>query len=131
MITAPDLRTIAAARLDDARELLNAGRFDGATYLCGYAVELALKARICDTLGWAGFPDSRKEFERYQSFKTHSLEVLLSLTGQEQNVKGNYLAEWSAVAVWDPESRYKRIGTAAEPETRLMINSAEVLLGVL
>lgn len=132
MISAQTLRAIAAARLEDARQLLAAGRFDGAAYLCGYAVELALKARICDTLGWSdGFPETSREFQAYQSLKTHSLEVLLTFTGQQHNVKTNYLAEWSAVANWDPESRYKPIGAVAEADAQLMINSATTLLGVL
>jgi HEPN domain-containing protein len=63
VIPASTLRNIAAARLEDARQLFVAGRFDGAAYLCGYAVELALKARICDTLAWSEFPETAKEFE--------------------------------------------------------------------
>jgi len=89
------------------------------------------KARICDTLGWSDFPESSKEFQPYQSLRTHSLEVLLTFTGQQQNVKTNHLVEWSAVAGWDPEVRYKAIGTVAEPEAKLMIDSAATLLGVL
>jgi HEPN domain-containing protein len=131
VIPAATLRDIAAARLDDARHLLAAGRFDGAAYLCGYAVELALKARICDTLGWSDFPERPKEFQPYQSLKTHNLEILLTFTGQQQNVKTNHLDEWSKVAVWDPESRYKPTGTIAQPEAQLMIDSAVTLLGVL
>jgi enhancing lycopene biosynthesis protein 2 len=42
MIFPSDLRDIAQARLDDADALLQAGRFDGSVYLCGYAVEIAL-----------------------------------------------------------------------------------------
>ena len=33
-----------------AKALLAAGRFDGATYLCGYAVEVSLEERICRVL---------------------------------------------------------------------------------
>jgi hypothetical protein len=36
--------------LIDAEVLLNAKRFDGSVYLCGYAIELGLKKRICETL---------------------------------------------------------------------------------
>jgi hypothetical protein len=46
-------------------------------------------------------------------------------------VRRDYLVEWSAVAVWDPESRYKAIGTASEDETKLMITSADKLMGFL
>jgi len=131
MIDTATLRVIANGRLDDARHLLQAGRFDGAVYLCGYAVELALKARICDTLGWPGFPETSKEFQGYQSLKTHSLEILLSFTAQEQNIKANYSTDWWTVANWDPESRYTPLGTVPQGEAQDMINSATTLLGVL
>lgn len=131
MIATATLRAIANGRLDDARHLLEAERYDGAAYLCGYAVELALKARICNTLGWAGFPETNHEFRPYQSFRTHSLEILLTFTAQEQTVKDYFLVEWSAVAKWDPESRYSALGTVTESEAELMINSATTLLEVL
>jgi hypothetical protein len=50
MISLAELEDIAATRLHDAKVLLEATRFDGATYLCGYAVERSLNARICRTL---------------------------------------------------------------------------------
>ncbi len=56
MISVATLRALSAARLEDARALLAAGQNEGAIYLCGYAVELALKARICETLDWTRFP---------------------------------------------------------------------------
>jgi len=62
MTTKNELRTLARARLKDAQILFTAKRYDAATYLCGYAVELALKARICQTLGWTFFPETNKEF---------------------------------------------------------------------
>ena len=63
MISVAELDNIARARIEDARALLTAGRFDGATYLCGYAVEVALKARICRTLNWTEFPNTGSEFQ--------------------------------------------------------------------
>ena len=38
MIAVDELDRIARARLHDAKSLLAAGRFDGAIYVCGYAV---------------------------------------------------------------------------------------------
>jgi hypothetical protein len=64
MISVAELDSIARARIEDARALLHAGRFDGATYLCGYS-----------------------EFEAYRSFQTHELDVLLHLSGQEDRLK--------------------------------------------
>jgi len=69
VISARDLRAIARARLRDAQVFLRAKRFDGAYYLSGYAVELVLKARICRTLKWEGFPQTAKDFEGLQSLK--------------------------------------------------------------
>ena len=131
MIQTKVLRGIARARLEDSEALFDAHRYDGATYLCGYAIELALKARICKTLRWAGFPSTSSEFSNLKSFRTHSLDVLLSLTGLEQRVKTKFLVEWSAVAAWDPEARYKPIGSATSAKAKLMLESARIMLRVL
>jgi hypothetical protein len=131
MLSRTELRKIARARLHDAEVLLYAKQYDGAVYLCGYAVEMALKARICKTLHWAGYPSTRGEFQDFQSFRTHNFDVLLSLSGVEQHIKTNFLAEWSAVAGWDPEARYKPIGSATLQSAKVMIDSAKILLRVL
>ena len=56
MLNRRELKQIARARLKDAEVLLGAKRYDGASYLCGYALEVALKAKICETLKWKSFP---------------------------------------------------------------------------
>ncbi len=104
------------------------GRYDGAIYLCGYGIELALKTRICQTLKWPGYPSTNSEFEQYRSFKTHDLDVLLHLAGREQRIKTNFLAEWSAVAQWNPAARYLPIGTAKKDDAHLMISAAKNLV---
>ena len=129
MIQRNDLKKIAQTRLKDADILMASKRYDGAIYLYGYAIELALKARICRTLKWKGYPSSNKEFENYQTFRTHDLDVLLHLTGLEKSIKISYLAEWSAVAKWNPAARYHPIGTANKNDTQLMISSAKILIG--
>ena len=131
MISVTGLDNIAAARLEDAKALLAAGRFDGATYLCGYAVEVSLKARICRVLNWPEFPSTGGEFQAYRSFQTHELDVLLRLSGQEVRIKQNHFALWNAVAVWKAESRYNVIGTAQQLDATAMIQAAEQLLNVL
>jgi len=128
MITPGNLRKLARARLTDARALLEAKRYDGAVYMGGYVVEIALKARICRTLRWAGFPETRSEFQSLATFKTHDLDILLSLSGREQRVKTNHLAEWSAVATWDPEVRYRLPGTAKKADVDLLLKAAKALL---
>ena len=131
MIAVAQLDLLAQARLDDSRALLIAQRADGATYLCGYAVELALKARICRQLNWPEFPDKRGEFDRYLSFKTHDLDVLLRLSGQEARIKQVHFTDWNNVSTWKPDTRYKAIGGVTLPQATDMLESTERLLKVL
>ena len=131
MIPPIELRKIAGARLKDAEVLLRSGRHDGSVYLCGYSVEIALKARICRTLKWSGFPSTNKEFEGYQSFKTHNLDVLLRLSGVEAKIKTKLVAEWSAVGTWEPEARYRTIGSATAQDAAEMMRSAKAIMVAL
>ena len=131
MLNKKDIKKIAKARLKDAEVLVASRRYEGAIYLCGYAVELGLKARICKTLKWQGFPSTNKEFNDYRSFKTHSLDVLLHLSGIEEKIKSELLFEWSAVAEWDPQSRYNPIGKLSLSDAKLMLSSASSLLAKL
>ena len=131
MVGRAELRKIARARLKDAEALFQLRRYDGAIYICGYALEIALKARICRTLHWPGYPVSRSEFEQYQSFRTHNLDVLLRLSGIENRIRAEFVAEWVAVAAWDPEARYRPVGTATMPDAGLMIESTKRLLGAI
>jgi HEPN domain len=134
MVSRTELRTIARARIKDAEALLAAGRYDGSVYLCGYSVELGLKARICRTLKWTdGFPSTNKEFENYKSFRTHKLDVLLHLSGAEEKFKqqAKLTAAWSDVAAWDPDARYRLVGTATAADAADMINSTKIILGAL
>jgi HEPN domain len=131
MVPVADLRKIAKARLVDADTLFGAGRYDGAIYLCGYAVEIALKARICRTLKWPGYPSTNKEFEGYQSFRTHDLVVLLHLSGIESKITAKYFAERSIVATWKSNLRYRPIGSATAQDVADMIKSARRIVAAL
>ncbi len=131
MLDRDQLSAIAEARLSDAGALLEAGRHDCANYMCGYAVEVALKAKICRVLNWPAYPETRGEFRNYQSFRTHNLDVLLHLSGTEKTVRLKRPIEWSVVAGWDPETRYKPVGTFSEEDARSMIESAKAVMEVL
>jgi hypothetical protein len=98
MIAKNDLKTMANDRLQDAEILHRGGRHAGAIYLCGYAMELALKARICKTLKWTEFPETNKEFQDFQSFKVHKLDILLKLSGVKAKVERQYKAHWTIVS---------------------------------
>ena len=135
MIVHAELATAARSYLRAAR-LLNrkdSDSPDAAAYLCGYAVEIALKVRICLTLGWSGYPETGGEFRDFASFKTHNLGVLLRLSGREKQIKGKatLLTAWSVVRSWNPEQRYDRIGTRTAVDARDMTEAAKRLLGAL
>jgi len=127
MPSAAELRKIARARLKDAQVLYKNNRFDGAWYLCGYCVETMLKARICSALHWKDYQVGKD----FQSFKTHNLDTLLTLSGREQKIKSAHMADWSGVAQWDPEARYKPIGSVTKAEAQLLIRRTEALLAVV
>lgn len=62
-ITVEDLKSSSDHWVADAELLMREGRFGTAYYLCGYAIEVALKRRICLTLGWRdGYPNKKKKF---------------------------------------------------------------------
>jgi hypothetical protein len=132
MLSFADLSSIARGRLKDAKALLARRRYDGAVYLCGYAVEIALKARIVRTLRWSdGFPEKGSEFTGLKSFQSHDLAVLLKLSGWETKIKSKHPVDWSRVAQWDPESRYRPPGKLSEVEAKDMIASSLQIVGAL
>ena len=143
MLTIKQLREIARERIKDAEALFDAERYDGAMYICGYAVEIALKAKVCKTLRWLDFPQTDSEFggknRKYSPFKTHALEFLLSYSGCEDKIRTRFKAQWDLVASWDPQSRYTptlkttratraRDKAALQAKARQMIDSVTILL---
>jgi HEPN domain-containing protein len=72
------LQELSRVRLREAEALYNAGLYDGCVYLAGYAVELALKARICRVLHVREYPLSG---ELGRAFKVHGLDQLKLLAG--------------------------------------------------
>ena len=86
------------------------------------------KARICRTLRWAGFPETAREFQSLASFRTHDLDVLLALSGRERHVRARHLVDWSALAAWDPEVRYKLLGSVGKRDAEHLLRAAAMLL---
>jgi len=111
-----DIENVAAQKILDAECLLIGGRFDGAYYLAGYAIELLLKAKICKTLGIADFFDfdnkdrSVKIKNDNSVFRTHNYEQLLILSGIYMDYKNEqdpeFKTNWSIVVEWNENSRY-------------------------
>lgn len=130
MILATELRKLSKDRLKDAEILFNNNRYDSAIYICGYAIEFALKGRICKTLKWKEFPNSNKEFENLKSLKTHNLDTLLHLCGKEEKVKLHFPSDWAIITTWDPEVRYNT-NIVTEEEAKDMIHSIKNLIKII
>jgi HEPN domain-containing protein len=128
MIPAATMKSIARARLRDAGALLRAGRFDATAYVCGYVVEIALKARVCRTLKWSGFPETPAEFKGLSSLKTHDLRVLMRFSGVQERIREKHQTEWSLAVDWDPETRYQEIGRTSAEQARALISAVRTLL---
>jgi hypothetical protein len=126
-LTADELTALADARLQDAASLFLAGRYDGARYVCGYAIELKLKARICRAHGWGQYPPTP---ELNAVLKTHDLKVLLLLSTLKATILSDYAAFWLIVAPWSPNLRYDAALTQ-EQDAQDMIQATQVLLAVL
>lgn len=113
--TRAEFQQLADDRLKEAKALLDLGKWDGAYYLAGYAVELALKACIIKMLmATDAFPD--KEFSK--NCYTHSFEKLVGLAKLEATRKSAMDADpeldknWKLMDEWSEEKRYHRIDQA-------------------
>ncbi len=125
MITVATLQYLVTQKTKDAQALLVNNRNASAIYLMGYAVEYALKIKICNTLGFLyGFPEDKGELSSYIShwasigtptpipanqireIKNHDLEKLLTYSGAALTIKSSLLVEWEAIVDWNLENRY-------------------------
>ena len=133
MLTLADMRHIARGRIAEAAILIRAGRHDTAFYLCGYAVEVSLKARVCRTLGWSEFPSEPKDWQRYHApLKVHDFELSAKWSGHAVLLDGSsHRRHWLEVNKWNPEMRYKPLGTTSRAQALAMLRSARVVSGLL
>ncbi|HYI10112.1 MAG TPA: hypothetical protein VEK57_13715 [Thermoanaerobaculia bacterium] len=123
------LDALADERLEDARALLAAGRAAGARYMCGYALEMKLKALVCRNSGWGEYPPPM-DGRLMQALKTHKLDDLLLLSGSRPRIQTEHPADWAIVEQWDPEERY-RLGAISAQEAQAMVSAATALMAVL
>jgi HEPN domain-containing protein len=112
ILTGADFQDLAEERLAEAKVLLDQGKWDGAYYLAGYAVELALKACIIKTLmATDAFPD--KEFSK--NCYTHAVEKLVGLAKLDgarkvaTDADPDLLTNWVVTRDWSEEKRYHRV----------------------
>jgi HEPN domain-containing protein len=103
-----DLQQLADDRLEDAKVLLDAGRYSAAYYLAGYAVECGLKACVAKQIREFDFPEKKLVIDSY----SHDLAKLLRLSGvshlheAELRAKAAFGTNWGIVKDWTEESRY-------------------------
>lgn len=115
-----DLQKLAEERAHDAEALISAGRWSGAYYLAGYAVECALKACIAKLTNQHDYPNKDLAVKCY----THRIETLVDaagLTSQRDADIDNtpsLATNWLVVKDWDEKSRYS---LWTEPEARQLV----------
>ena len=100
-----DFQRLARVRLDEARVLLAAGRFNGSYYLGGYAVECALKACVAKDILAEEIPERKFGDKVY----THNLETLLKLADLDSDPLGgnpDIDLNWATVKDWSEQPRY-------------------------
>jgi hypothetical protein len=125
MISRKTLRELVDQKLKDAEVLIANRRYASAMYMAGYALELALKLKICKIFRFTkGFPEDNADFTIYKNsaksqpllagtitqirdIRNHDLNKLLFYSGVEFRIKLNNLSEWNLVVGWNPEMRYK------------------------
>jgi HEPN domain-containing protein len=104
-----DLQQLAEERIAEAEILLNAGKWSGAYYLSGYAVECALKACIAKLTKSEDFPD--RKF--VQDSWTHDILGLLNTAGLQAIWQADCSANpelsrrWRTARDWNERSRYE------------------------
>ncbi|HEX6189770.1 MAG TPA: HEPN domain-containing protein [Pyrinomonadaceae bacterium] len=102
-----DFQKLAELRLDDAKVLLETGRYAGAYYLIGYAVECALKACIAKQTQQYDFP-----IENSRRLYVHDLNSLLSFSGLSEEHRKNsednadFRLNWAIAKDWKEDARY-------------------------
>jgi HEPN domain len=127
MNSSAEIKQLAEERLIDAQTLLNNGRYEGAFYLAGYAVELTLKAKVCihldidDLFSDNPTSHSKGSLGKFRdSVMTHDLFILLNLCGLGQkfekkklsdvyfNQNCSLLFQSPTATIWSEKVRYKQ-----------------------
>ena len=123
MATRQELKDLADLRLREAEALFAAGLYDGAAYLAGYVVALALKARICTVLDSPDYPDTGKLKAVYA---VHDLDQLLLLSGLRRKlglVNPVLFKNWLIAVPWKPERRYAAVGSVTRRDAEEILDA--------
>jgi HEPN domain-containing protein len=129
-ITARQLKELALLRIEEAATLLRGKKQQGTYYLCGYAVECALKAIIAAETRRNEFPPAPSYV---RSIYTHDLEELLALAGLKDKLDAELkrnpalAANWGVVKLWNESSRYALSGLTGKDMYRAVSDPDGVL----
>lgn len=146
MIPVADFQHTACERFRDAKCLLDGERFDGAIYMAGYALEIAIKVKLCHSKEMPAFPDTEDEWKdvngalkkfdntwkktnnafdkESKSWKEHLSEELVNRL--DESLKNQILAnrDWRKIRIWSVDLRYRR-GIATTSQATGFINAIE------
>jgi len=141
MISHEELKKSSKKCLDDSKILFRNKRYEGAIYICGYSIEIALKGIICKNLNIGGFistshiPSTKEELKKIEEFFIHDLDRLLSKVPPQiaAHIKAKKMTEWSTVLKWNPEMRYAPIKKEKKQKenSQESIRCAEIILKYL
>lgn len=132
MENSQEIRDLANRRIEEAKVLVANNYFEGAVYIAGYAIELTLKAKICDLLdipNLFNFGNNDIKATYIRGYKSHDLEQLILLSGLRnkfQTAKGENVKlfeNWSVICEWSEEKRYCKCGTESADEANKFITA--------
>jgi HEPN domain-containing protein len=151
MVSSTTLTFLIGQKRNDADVLFSNKRYVAAVYLMGYAVEIALKKRICDFLGFVnGFPETKPEFQacvallrannrtpatagasltftNVTEIRNHNLSKLLRYSGREVKIQSAFSNDWTNIIGWHPEKRYQRY-QLSKTDAVSFIKSAKIII---
>jgi HEPN domain-containing protein len=126
--TKAEFQVLTEQRLLEAKALLDLEKWDGAYYLAGYAVELALKACIIKMLmATDAFP--KKDFSK--DCYTHSIVTLIKQATLDDALRfakdadPEFHSNWATANDWNEEKRYHRINKSEAEELYDAIGDGE------
>ena len=132
MTNPTDIRTLADLRVEQAEYLLTGKHADAAFYLGGYAVELYLKAKICENLNIPHFYSQyAPKSDLSKIFLVHNLERLIVLSGllpkfeAEKITNPVFLTDWQRLERWSEKSRYEDPNLYSLANSTLFIQSVK------
>jgi hypothetical protein len=141
-----EIEKLSVERIEEAQILFGSKKFDGAYYLSGYSIELALKAKICRLLKIPNlFTSDEKKLqdiggivEVRKALKTHNLFTLLIFSGLKEKfeidkatIKSLSLGSSIFFQNWSANLRYRPCGSVEEAECMELLELLTCEEGIL